>query len=121
MVGDEEILPKSGVLTSPNYPERYPNSHDSTQTIQVAEGKAIRWTWTNFNTEPEYDYVQIVDRGSGGQLLHWCCFRYCLSRMRYGSRMSMLRLLERLLSPGDSFSPPFTPKRIHILLPAKLR
>merc|ERR1712181_66465 len=31
---DDESLPKSGVLTSPNYPERYPNSHDSTQTIQ---------------------------------------------------------------------------------------
>ena len=62
MVGDEESMPKSGVLTSPDYPERYPNSHDSTQTIQVAEGKTIRWAWTHFNTEPSgYDYVQIVD------------------------------------------------------------
>ena len=61
MVGDEESFPKSGILTSPKYPERYPNAHDSTQTIQVAEGKKIRWTWTNFYTEPENDFVQIVD------------------------------------------------------------
>ena len=61
MVGDEESFPKSGILTSPKYPKRYPNAHDSTQTIQVAEGKKIRWTWTNFYTEPENDFVQIVD------------------------------------------------------------
>ena len=61
-VGEEESMSKRGFLTSPNYPERYPNSHDSTQTIQVAEGMTIRWTWTHFNTESSrYDYVQIVD------------------------------------------------------------
>ena len=71
---DDESLPKSGVLTSPNYPERYPNSHDSTQTVQVAEGKTIHFNIMNFNTEPEYDYVEIIDEdgtnvmppGSGG-------------------------------------------------------
>ena len=67
MVGDEESLPKSGVLTSPNYPSHYPNSHDSTQTIEVAKGKTINFAWRSFNTEPEYDYVQIVD-GDGTNL-----------------------------------------------------
>ena len=61
MVGDEESLPRSGVLTSRNYPSRYPNSHDLIQTIEVAEGKTIHISWTNFNTEPEYDRVQIGD------------------------------------------------------------
>ena len=61
MVGDEESLPKSGVLTSPNYPSRYPSSHDSTQTIKVAEGKTIQLQWTTFITESDYDYVQAVD------------------------------------------------------------
>ena len=65
---EAEELPKSGVLKSQNYPECYPNSHDSTQTIQVAEGKAIRWTWTNFNTEPEYDFVQILDEDPSPKL-----------------------------------------------------
>ena len=58
---DEESMPKSGILTSPNYPQRYPNNHDSTQTVQVAEGKTISFTVTDFNTEREYDYVEIID------------------------------------------------------------
>ena len=71
MVGDEgskESLPKSGVLKSPNYPQRYPNHHDSTQTVEVAEGKTIRYVWTNFEIEGwnggpggPYDYVEILD------------------------------------------------------------
>jgi len=67
MVGDEESLPKSGVLTSPNYPERYPNGHDSTQTVQVAVGKIISFNVTDFNTEREYDYVEIID-GDGSNV-----------------------------------------------------
>jgi len=61
MVGAEESMPKSGVLMSPNYPSRYPSNHDSTQIVEVAEGKYIRFEFTNFNTEPEYDWVQVVD------------------------------------------------------------
>merc|ERR1719430_1254475 len=30
--------------------------------IHVAEDKTIRFVWTNFKTEPDYDYVQIVDK-----------------------------------------------------------
>ena len=60
MVGDEESMPKSGVLTSPNYPKSYPNNHDSTQTIKVAAGKTIRYNFTDFKTERNYDYVQLV-------------------------------------------------------------
>ena len=63
MVGDEESMPKSGVLTSPNYPESYPNDHDSTQTIKVTAGKTIRYNFTDFKTERNYDYVQLVDEG----------------------------------------------------------
>ena len=66
IVGDEESRPKSGVLMSPNYPQRYPSNHDSTQIVEVAEGKYIRFEFTNFNTEPEYDWVQVVD--SSGNL-----------------------------------------------------
>ena len=46
---------------SPNYPEHYPSNHDSTQTIEVAEGKRIIFVFSNFITEPEYDWVQIED------------------------------------------------------------
>ena len=65
MVG--ESIPKSGILTSPNYPSLYPSSHDSTQTIEVAEGKTIHLSWTRFDTEYSYDYVQILDE-DGNQL-----------------------------------------------------
>ena len=62
MVGDEESSLESGVLTSPNYPDLYLGNHDSTQTVQVAEGNTIRFVWTNFHTEvKQYDYVEIVD------------------------------------------------------------
>ena len=68
-IGSEETPPKFGILTSPNYPQNYPSSHDSTQTIRVAEGKAIQIRFTDFNTEVQYDYVEIND-GDGTILLH---------------------------------------------------
>ena len=58
---DEEPLSKFGVLTSPNYPQDYPNSHDSSQEIRVAEGNTIKMRFTDFNTERKYDYVEITD------------------------------------------------------------
>ena len=54
-------MPKRGFLRSPNYPQRYPNSHDSTQTIEVAEGKTIRLMWKRFSVEQGGDWVQIMD------------------------------------------------------------
>ena len=71
MFGDE-FVPKSGVLTSPNYPDRYPNHHDSNQTIEVTEGMTIRFAFTHFNTEPEHDYVQLVwgDGMGGSEILY---------------------------------------------------
>ena len=67
-IGSEETPPKFGILTSPNYPQNYPSSHDSTQTIRVAEGKTIQIRFTDFFTEQEYDYVEIND-GDGTSLL----------------------------------------------------
>merc|ERR1712198_61630 len=62
---DWGIVGKIGVLTSPNYPWAYPNSDTresvNSQTIQVAEGKTIRFSFTDFRTELECDYVRILD------------------------------------------------------------
>ena len=67
-VEGEETLSKFGVLTSPNYPQNYPNSHESSQEIRVAEGNTISMHFTDFNTEPRYDYIEITD-GDGTNLL----------------------------------------------------
>merc|ERR1719365_377764 len=61
IVGDEESRQKRGVLTSPNFPQLYPDNHESTQTIRVSEGKIIYIEFTNFNTEREYDFVTLTD------------------------------------------------------------
>ena len=62
--GGEEVLATFGVLTSPNYPQDYPNSQDSEQEIRVAEGKTIKMRFTDFSTEARYDYVVITDDGT---------------------------------------------------------
>ena len=60
IVGGEESILKSGVLTSYNDPQWYSNPLDFVQTIPVAEGK-MYFVWKHFNTEPGCDYIQIVD------------------------------------------------------------
>ena len=84
MVGDEESLPKSGVLTSPSYPSRYPSSRDSNQTIKVAEGKTIQLQWTKVNTEGKYAYVQAVDE-DGTQITRKISGRYDAEELIEGS------------------------------------
>ena len=58
----EREQPKSGVLTSPNYPEDYPNNLDLVQRIQVPEGNTIWIRFSDFDCEPSMDYVIITDK-----------------------------------------------------------
>jgi len=54
--------PNSGVLTSPNYPDNYPDSLNLTQIIQVTEGKKVKIQFTNFTLiRFSKDYVRITD------------------------------------------------------------
>ena len=53
--------PISGVLTSPNYPARYPNNLDLFQKIQVPEGKTIWIRFTDFDIELGIDQVFVSD------------------------------------------------------------
>ena len=57
----ERELATSGVLTSPNFPERYLDRLDIVKKIQVPEGNTIRIRFTDFDCEREYDYVTITD------------------------------------------------------------
>ena len=51
------LLPTAGVVTSPNYPDNYPNNLERTYTIQVGEGLIISLQFTAFQIVAQYDYV----------------------------------------------------------------
>ena len=50
------ILFTTGEVTSPNYPNNYPNGLNKTQTIRVEKGLIISLQFTAFDIEAEYDY-----------------------------------------------------------------
>ena len=50
------ILFTTGEVTSPNYPNNYPNGLEKTQTIRVEEGLIISLQFTAFDIEVEYAY-----------------------------------------------------------------
>ncbi|KAM3913226.1 complement C1s subcomponent [Leptodactylus fuscus] len=53
-----------GEITSPNYPQVYPNNAVESWNIEVPEGYGIRLYFTHLDIEPsencEYDYLQII-------------------------------------------------------------
>jgi len=66
----------SGELTSPNFPSKYPNNQDTSDTVEVAPGNKIKIHFTHFNLEPHWrcgwDYLMITDE-DGSQLLPKTC------------------------------------------------
>ena len=50
------MLLTAGVVTSPNYPDNYPNNFERTYTIQVAEGLIISLQFSAFEIIAEYAY-----------------------------------------------------------------
>merc|ERR1712212_212469 len=59
---EERELATRGVLTSPNFPERYLDRLDIVKKIQVPEGNTIRIRFTDFDCERKYDTVTITDK-----------------------------------------------------------
>ena len=55
--------PKTGTVTSPNYPNNYPSKKKTSKKISVSRRKRVRLTFDDFNLENsdncEYDYVQV--------------------------------------------------------------
>ena len=61
-IGCNSVLTSyTGVLTSPNYPGLYPNKFECHWTISVASVRNIRLTFTNFDVESPFDYVEVYD------------------------------------------------------------
>jgi vibriolysin len=61
---DETLTAASGTVTSPGYNPpngRYPNNFARTYCIRPANGLAATLTFTDFFTEPGYDFVTLTD------------------------------------------------------------
>ena len=65
-----------GVLSSPNYPGKYPNNHKKTKTIQGGPGTVLVLEFTAFDVESHascrFDYLKIRD-GDGTTLMGKTC------------------------------------------------
>ena len=72
----ELILLTTGEVTSPNYPNNYPNFLEKTETIQVEQGLILLLQFTAFNIESHstcsYDHLTITD-GDGTTLMEKSC------------------------------------------------
>ncbi|KAM4689065.1 cubilin [Discoglossus pictus] len=64
---DVDFIEASGVFTSPNYPNNYPNNRECVYTITVEMNKQILLNITNFrlstSTNCDKDYMEIRDGG----------------------------------------------------------
>ena len=73
--GDEIVSSEdfflAGVVTSPNYPNGYPNNLERTVTVHVERGKILRLEFTHFYVRCG-DYVKITD-GDGTTLMDNSC------------------------------------------------
>ena len=76
MYRDKINPPATGVLSSPNFPENYPNDVAQTHIIQVQEGSSLTLEFTAFDVELDgtscIDSVTIID-GSGTTLMAETC------------------------------------------------
>ena len=70
------ILFTTGEVTSPNYPNKYPNDLEKTQTIRVEEGLILSLQFTAFDIQSHYncryDHLTIMD-GDGTTLMERRC------------------------------------------------
>ncbi|CAG5136885.1 unnamed protein product [Candidula unifasciata] len=70
----------TGVITSPNYPNRYPHSRSCTWDITVPEGRRVTLTFSDLRLEApssdlcKSDYVEVFDElyGTLVSLGRWC-------------------------------------------------
>ena len=72
----ELILLATGEVTSPNYPDNYPNNLEKIETIQVEQGLILSLQFTAFDIEADstcgFDHLTITD-GDGTTLMEKSC------------------------------------------------
>ncbi|XP_019622070.1 PREDICTED: tolloid-like protein 2 [Branchiostoma belcheri] len=62
--GGNLTAPTGGPVTSPNYPSNYGNNENCEWLITVPVGSIISLTFDSFNTEENYDFLDIYDGAS---------------------------------------------------------
>ena len=71
-----QTLLATGIITSPNYPNDYPDNLEKTETIQVEQGLILSLQFTAFDIESHstcpYDHLTITD-GDGTTLMEKSC------------------------------------------------
>ena len=81
------ILFTTGEVTSPNYPNNYPNNLEKTQTIRVEEGLVLSLQFTAFDIEScsscWCDHLTITD-SDGTTLMEKSCGSSSSSNIGYG-------------------------------------
>merc|ERR1712223_720139 len=67
------VYPNTKTISSPNYPDNYPNGAHFYYLLTAQPGQTIEISFTDFETEEcRYDWVVIVD-GDGSELLPKSC------------------------------------------------
>ena len=103
------IILATGVVTSPNYPDNYPNSLLKTEWIEVEEGLVLSLQFTAFDIEYHsncnYDHLTITD-GDGTTLMEKSCGNYLPSNITSTSNIVKLvfKTDDSVTRPGWSVS-----------------
>ena len=92
------------MVTSPNYPDNYPNNHQKTDTIQVEEGLIISLQFTAFDIAnfESLDYLTITD-GDGTTLMEKSCGNSLPASIRSTSNIIKLVFITDFYN-GDPYS-----------------
>ena len=89
----ELILLATGNVTSPNYPDNYPNNLEKIETIQVEQGLILSLQFTAFDIESHstcaYDHLTIMD-GDGTTLMEKSCGSFLPADIRSTSNIVKL-------------------------------
>ncbi|CDQ99806.1 unnamed protein product [Oncorhynchus mykiss] len=62
----------TGVILSPGYPDSYPNLQMCIWTINVEKGYNITLYFESFQTEREFDILEVFDGSYSSVMLAWC-------------------------------------------------
>ncbi|XP_040824205.1 cubilin [Ochotona curzoniae] len=107
----EDYTEESGTLTSPNFPNNYPNNLNCIYRITVETGKQISLHFTNFSLEESYfgacvgDFVEIRDGGyENSPLLGEYCGSNLPPRIISHSNKLWLRFKSDMLFSESGFS-----------------